>query len=62
MKMNWLYALVLTGGNILKQLKILLLENGYNSLESDTVFYYWWLGHVFMDIGEIIFFKEYVNI
>ena len=52
--MNWLYALVLTTSNILKQLILLLLEHGYKSLESETVFYYWWLGHVLMDIGEII--------
>ena len=52
--MNWLYALVLTASNILKQLMLLLLEHGYKSLESETVFYYWWLTQVFMDIGEII--------
>ena len=52
--MNWLYALVLTASNILKQLMLLYLEHGYKSLESETVFYYWWLGHVLMDIGEIL--------
>ena len=52
--MNWLYALVLTASNILKQLTLLLLEHGYKSMESETVFFYWWLGHVLMDIGEIL--------
>ena len=52
--MNWLYALLLTVGVILNQLKMFLLQHVHNSLEPETVFYYWWLGQVVLDhIGEI---------
>ena len=52
--MNWSYALVLTESIVLNQLKLFLLEYFYNSMELDTVFYYWWLGHVLMDhIGKV---------
>jgi hypothetical protein len=53
-KTNWLYALIITESTVLKQLKIFVLEYYYNSMELDTVFYYWWIGHVFMDhIGKV---------
>lgn len=48
-KINWLYALVLTESVALNQLTLFLLEYFYNSLELDTVFYYWWLSHIFTD-------------
>ena len=55
-EMNWLYALVLTGGVIFNQLKAFLLVHVYSSMEPETVFYFWWLGEVVSDhIGKINF-------
>lgn len=48
-----MYALVLSQSLVLNQLKLFLLARFYNSLEIETVFYYWWLGHILLDhIGE----------
>ena len=48
--MNWLYALVLSQSQVLSQLKLFLLARFYdNSVELETFFYYWWLGHILLD-------------
>ena len=52
MKQHFSYAMIITQSVAFTQIKHIVLENIYSSMEPDTIFYYWWLCYVVSDIGK----------
>ena len=47
-----MYAVIITQSLILRHIKHTLLEHFHDTMELQSVFYYWWLSRVLSDIGE----------
>ena len=47
-----MYAVIITQSLILRHFKHTLLEHFHDTMELQSVFYYWWLSRVLSDIGE----------
>ena len=53
MRQHFVYAMILTQSVAFTQIKHIVIENLYSSMEPENIFYYWWLCYVVSDIGKL---------